>query len=85
MNEEQEQVWERLKRGPSRTVVTFLGNGIAHKFNSAWLFDVSENKVRITVDDVAQSMYRDFSINYNDIIFYTPPADGHIINVEIVN
>ena len=83
MNDDQEEVWERLKRGLRITVVTFVGNGIAHKFNSGWLSEVNLNKVRITVDDVARSEFRDFSINYNDIIFYEPPAAGHKIVVEI--
>lgn len=83
MTNEQEEIWERLKRGLRVTVVTFIGNGVAHKFNSAWLFDVSSSQIRVTVDDVARSEFGDFSINYNDIIFYEPPADGHVINVEV--
>ena len=83
MNKEQEEVWKRLKRGIQITEVTFTGNGIAHKFNSAWLSVVEPQKVRVTVDDVAQSEFRDFSINYNDIIFYEPPAATHKIIVEV--
>ena len=84
MNEEQEQVWDRLKYGMPgviTTVVIFHGNGTATKFNSGWISGSRFSK--ITVDDVAQSPYRDYEIHVNDLIFEKPPAHGAKIAVEI--
>ena len=82
MNAEQEQVWERLNQvNQSVTVVTFVGNGVATKFNSGWLSNC--RIARITVDDVARSEFRDFRIEHNDVIFYKPPTAGHKVKVEV--
>ena len=79
---EQEEIWDRLKYGVlNRSTVVFHGNGTATKFNSGW---ISGSKiVRITVDDVAQSLFRDYRIIWNDIVFKKPPAPGHMIRVEV--
>ena len=82
MNSDQEQVWDRLKYGlPSllTTTVEFTGNGIATRFNSAWL---GGSILCITIDDVAQCRNRDFFMNYNDIVFYDPPVTDAQIKVE---
>ena len=84
MNNDQEEVWDRLKYGVptlmSSTIV-FKGNGIAHKFNSAWLSGTT--LICITVDDVPQDRSRDYRISFHDIIFAVPPATGAIIKAEV--
>ena len=83
MNKEQENVWDRLKYGLpefNMVAVIFHGNGVATKFNSGWLSNC--RTVKVTVDDVAKSEYRDFKVSWNDVIFNEPPPNGHKIIIE---
>jgi len=77
-----ELVWDRLKNGilPPLNAVRFHGNGIATNFNSAWIAD---GVYKVTVNDVAQSVYRDFQIENNDVIFRQPPPEYAKIRVEV--
>jgi len=82
MDKEQEEVWDRLKHGVNdTTLLSFHGNGIATRFNSAWFGKVKF--VKVMVNDIAQSQYRDFCLDYNDIVFYKPPALGHLVSIEV--
>lgn len=38
----------------------------------------------VSIDDVAQSEYRDYSIKTNTVIFKTPPARDHKLVIEII-
>jgi len=78
---DKELVWDRLKHGITfGSSVNFTGNGIATHFNSAWLAD---GVYKVTVNDVAQSIFRDFQIDNNDIIFRRPPEEYAKICVEV--
>lgn len=82
MMTEAEQIWAKLKYGPFQgsVIIHQTGDGRAIKFNSGW---ISESlMISVSVDDVAQSSHRDFNIEWNDIIFKTPPFDGAIIAIE---
>jgi len=85
VDNDQDLVWNRLKHGmpfPGSTV-QFHGNGIATKFNSAWLHSKERHFFRVLVNDVAQSNYRDFQVENHDLIFRNPPADGANIQIEV--
>ena len=84
MNKEQEQVWDRLRyglhKGKGSLTVTFIGDGVARTFTSSWSNGMIVHHV--TVDDVAQSSYRDFEAQGNRVEFRRAPPDGAEIRVE---
>ena len=76
---EAETIWDRLKYGVFRgsVLISFAGNGRATKFNSGWLSGA--RMISVYVDGVAKHIIDDFEIEWNDIIFKSPPAyDSHI-------
>ena len=86
MTEEQEQVWDSLKHGipaSCRTRIHFIADGTATKFHSAWFNGT--RLFRVTVDDVAQSQYRDFRLVGSEIVFKHPPAAYLQVMVEVYN
>jgi hypothetical protein len=80
---EEDLIWEILKYGVHviSSVVQFTGNGIARKFNSAWLLDAVVH--RVTMNDVARSAYRDYDVRHNEIIFNAAPPAGAMIAVSV--
>jgi len=84
MNTDKEKVWDRLKHGlPFRKTMTatihYTGNGIATRFNSAWLSNPN-NQVEASLDGVLE---KDFIIQLNDLVFTEPPAEGAKIQINV--
>ena len=81
---EADEIWDRLKHGirfDGPMIVSFMANGIATKYNSGWISDAS--KISVSVDGLAKSAHRDFSVDVNTIVFNTPPPDGAHIAVRV--
>jgi len=84
MNTDKEKVWDRLKHGlPFKRSMTanihYTGNGIATRFNSAWLSNVN-NQVEASLDGVLE---KDFIIQLNDLVFTEPPGEGVKIQINV--